>query len=121
MDTGLKLQCGSNRFDRARELRQKPVAGVLHDAAAVISNSGLDTTRQKHCQFGVRSFFVIVHEPRIASHVGGQYRRQSALDPDWPFLHHGPQSNQSIPYDGLAAPPTCFGEIPKAEVGYWHV
>jgi hypothetical protein len=33
-----------------------------------------------------------VHEPRIASHVGGHYRRQPALDPDWPLLHHGLQT-----------------------------
>src|SRR6267142_3320703 len=39
------------------------------------------------------SLFVIVHEPRVASHVGGQYRRQPALDPDWPLLHHGPLSD----------------------------
>ena len=41
----------------------------------------------------MRSLFVTVHEPRIASHVGGQYRRQPTLDPDWPLLHHGMQSN----------------------------
>jgi hypothetical protein len=46
----------------------------------------------QHGQFGMRSLSVIVHEPRVASHVGGQYRRQPALDPDWPFLHHGPQT-----------------------------
>src|SRR5262245_16973043 len=36
------------------------------------------------------SFFVMVHEPRIASHVGCQYCRQPALDPPWPLLHHRP-------------------------------
>jgi hypothetical protein len=35
----------------------------------------------------------MVHEPRIASHVGSQYRRQPALDPDWSFFHHAMQSN----------------------------
>src|SRR6476659_598430 len=39
------------------------------------------------------SLFVAVHEPRIASHVGGQYRRQPTLDPDRPFLDHGSQTN----------------------------
>ena len=48
----------------------------------------------------MRSLFVTVHEPRIARHVGGQYRRQPALDPDWPFLHHDPQPNHSVLYDG---------------------
>src|SRR5260370_302357 len=41
----------------------------------------------------MRCLFVLVHKPRIASDVSGQYRRQPALDPDWPLLHHGPQSN----------------------------
>src|SRR5262249_201315 len=31
----------------------------------------------------------------VRSHVGGQYRRQAALDPDWLRLNHGPQSNQA--------------------------
>jgi hypothetical protein len=33
------------------------------------------------------------HQPGIAGHVGGQYRRQPALYPDWAILHHGAQSN----------------------------
>src|SRR6516225_2627296 len=34
-----------------------------------------------------------MHEARIASDVGSQYRRQPALDPDWPLLYHRVQSN----------------------------
>ena len=92
LDAGLKLHSSPNRFDRARKLRQEPVAGVLHDAATVFRNRRADSVRQERCQFGVRSLFVIVHEPRIASHVGGQYRRQPAFDPalaalaPWPAI-----------------------------------
>ena len=75
LDAGLELHGSSDRFDRARKLRQEPVAGILHDAAAVLRNRGLDTSREERRQFGVCSLFVIVHEPRIAGHVGGQYRR----------------------------------------------
>src|SRR5260370_16818314 len=39
----------------------------------------------------MRRLFVIVHEPRVASHVGGQYRRQPTLDPAWRLLRHGVQ------------------------------
>src|SRR5712672_3132261 len=46
--------------------------------------------REERRQLGVGRLFVMMHEPRIASHVGGQYRRQPTLDPDWPLLHHGP-------------------------------
>src|SRR5262249_49147345 len=46
---------------------------------------------QERCQPSVCGFFVAMHKPRITSHVGGQYRRQLALDRDWPLLRHGPQ------------------------------
>src|SRR6476661_8338578 len=41
----------------------------------------------------MRSLFVIVHQQRVASYIGGQYRRQPPLDPVWRLLHHGLQSN----------------------------
>ncbi len=87
-DAALELDSSSNCLDRARKLRQEPVAGVLHDAAAVFRDCWRYTIREERGQFGMRSLFVIVHQPRIASHVGGQYRRQPALYPDWPLLHH---------------------------------
>ena len=36
-----------------------------------------------------RAHLVEAHKARIARHVGGQYRRQSADDPARPLLHHG--------------------------------
>jgi hypothetical protein len=91
LDAGLELHRGPNRFDSTRKLRQEPVSGVLDYAAAVFGNCRMDGLRQEHCQFGVRTLFVIVHEPRVASHVGCQYRRQPALDPAWRLLRHGTQ------------------------------
>jgi hypothetical protein len=90
VDAGLELHSSSNGFDRARKLRQEPVASVFDNAAAVFTYCRGDSVRQERCQFGVRTLFVIVHEPRVAGHVGGQYRGQPALDPDWPLLHHDP-------------------------------
>ena len=100
MNADLKLHGSSNRFDGARKLSQETVPGVLHNAAAVFRNRRLNSIREECPQFGVGSFFVVVHKPRIASHVGGQYRRQPTFDPEWPLLHHGMQSNQRIQYDG---------------------
>jgi hypothetical protein len=40
-----------------------------------------------------------VHEPRVGSHVGGQYRRQPAFNSHWPFLNHRLQSSQAHLYD----------------------
>jgi hypothetical protein len=97
---GLELHGSSNSFDRARKLRQDPVTSILHDAPAVLGDCRVDSLGQERGEPGVRSFFVAMHEPRITSHIGSQYRRQSALDPDWPLLHHGPQSNSAHLYDG---------------------
>jgi len=63
MNTGLELHSSSNRFDGSRKLRQEAVAGILHDAAAMFRNRGLDTISEEHSQFCMRSLFVIVHEP----------------------------------------------------------
>ena len=77
----LKMFGCSNRFDRARELGKKTVASVLDDAASVLRNGWLDNTRKKRRQTGMRSLFVIVHEPRIAGHVGNHNCRQPASSP----------------------------------------
>ena len=45
VNAGLELHRSSDRFDRARKLRQEPVAGVLHDAAAVFGNCRGDSVR----------------------------------------------------------------------------
>ena len=73
---------------------------AVFDAAAVFRNRGRDTFHKDRGQFGVRCLFVTVHEPRLASHVLDQHRRQPTLDPDWRLLHHGPQSTNSRLYDG---------------------
>jgi hypothetical protein len=63
-----------------------------------------------------------VHEPRVASHVGSQYRRQPTLDPDWPLLHHGPQSNQrGNLYDGSEDRATGFDENAHRDVAFWPI
>jgi hypothetical protein len=74
LDTDLKLHSGSNRSDRAWKLRQKPVTGILDDAAPVFGDCGRHVLGERRFQFGVRGLFVVVHEPRIARHVSSQYR-----------------------------------------------
>src|SRR6266446_2367251 len=44
----------------------------------------------------MRSLFVAMHESRVASHVGSQYRRQPAFNPNWPLFHHGMQPNPQL-------------------------
>ncbi|KRR16332.1 hypothetical protein CQ13_36895 [Bradyrhizobium retamae] len=45
VNPGLELYSSSDGFDGARKLRQESVAGVLHDAAAVVRNRWLYTVR----------------------------------------------------------------------------
>jgi hypothetical protein len=58
----------------------KPVAGVLHDAAATFRDRWRDTIREERGQLGMRRLYIVVRRPRITSHAGGHYRRQPALD-----------------------------------------
>ena len=51
------------------------VAVVLDNAASVFPNRRIDSVGQEHCQFRVRTLFVIVHEPGIARNIGRQDRR----------------------------------------------
>jgi len=54
----LKAHSSPNSLDRARKLRQEPIPGVLHDAAAVFGYCRGDSISKERSQFGVRSFFV---------------------------------------------------------------
>ena len=49
---------------------------------------------ERRRQLGVDGLFVAVHQPRIAGHVGGRYRRQPTLGPDWSLPRYGMQYNQ---------------------------
>jgi len=75
LDAGLKLHSGPNRLDRARKLRQEPVASVLHDAATMSGDCWSNGVHQERRQFSMRTLFVGVHESRVASHIGSQYCR----------------------------------------------
>src|SRR6185503_19631825 len=67
-----------------------------------------------------RSLFMIVHEPRIASDVGNQYRRQSALDPDWLPFNHGCNPTTAILYDGSdGSTKSDLTASAQTDVGYW--
>jgi hypothetical protein len=48
-------------------------AAVLHDAAAAFRDRWGDSICEERGQLGMRNRFVIVHQPRIASHVGRNF------------------------------------------------
>src|SRR5262245_48883347 len=108
----MELHRSPNRLDRAWKLRQEAIASVVYDATPAFSDCRMDSLRQQRAQLCLGSFFVIVHEPRIASYVGGQYRRHPPLDPDWPILHHGPPSNPAHCTTDQRGVPNAFDGMP---------
>ena len=68
---GLELYSSPNRLYGTRKLCQEPVASVLHDTATVVRDRRRYLIREERIQSGVSGFFVMVHKPRIASHIGG--------------------------------------------------
>jgi hypothetical protein len=81
-----------DRIDHRGKLDQQAIARSLDDTPGVF---------RYHCvghnavlaQNAGGAYFIEPHKTRVAGDVGSQYRRQPALDPDWPFLHHTSQSN----------------------------
>jgi hypothetical protein len=75
LDASLELHGSSNGLDRTRKLGQEAVAGVLDDAPAVFVDCWGNSVGQEPRQFGMSALFVIVHQPRVASHIRDQNRR----------------------------------------------
>jgi hypothetical protein len=83
----LQLDSAAHRVDGAGELDQEPVAGGLHDAAAMLGDLGVRhlAAKRRHCR--VRAFFILAHQPGVARDVGRQYRCQPPLDALSPGIH----------------------------------
>jgi hypothetical protein len=61
-----------NGIDRALELDQEAVAGVLDDAAAVLGDLRLDYLPEMRFDPLVRALLIHPHQTRIPRHVGGE-------------------------------------------------
>src|SRR5215813_12205531 len=85
----LQFDRAAHRIDDAGEFDQEPVAGGLDDAAAMLSDLGLRHFAAQRRQCRVRALLVLAHQPRIASNIGRQHRRQPALDTLSPGAHYG--------------------------------
>ena len=88
MNACLKLYRSSDRFNGACKLRHEAIAGVLHDAATVLGDCWMDRIRHERGKLRVRGLLVMVHQSRIASRVGSQYRSQPSLNPLCSLLRH---------------------------------
>ena len=76
-----------DRIDNRRKLKQQTVPRGLDDPATMLCHKCIGNGPVSTEDTGGADL-VEAHKARIARHVGGQYRRQSPVDPTWPLLHH---------------------------------
>ena len=74
----LHLGGAAHRVDDAGEFRQHAVAGVLDDAAPVLLDLRIDQLPEMRLEALVRAFLVRAHQARIARHIGGEDRGETA-------------------------------------------
>jgi hypothetical protein len=66
------------RVDDAGEFREHAVAGVLDNAALVFPDLRIDQLPEMRLEAFVRPFLVRPHQARIAGHIGGKDRGETA-------------------------------------------
>ena len=68
----------TDRIDHARKFRQQPIAGGLDDPPVVLGDLRVDQLPAMRLEAFERAFLVRTHQPRIAHHVGGEDRGETA-------------------------------------------
>jgi hypothetical protein len=68
----------AHRINDARKLDQHAVAGGLDDAAAMLGYLRVDELMAQCLEAFERAFFVRSHQPRVARHIGGEDRGETA-------------------------------------------
>ena len=68
----------SERVDDAGKLDQQAVAGGLDDAALMVGDLGIDQIAAERLEPAERPFFIGLDQPRIAGHIGGEDRGETA-------------------------------------------
>ena len=74
----LHLGGAAHRVDHAGKFRQQAVAGGFYGTALVRPDLGIDQLREMRSETLMRAFLVRSHEARIACHIGGEDRGQTA-------------------------------------------
>jgi hypothetical protein len=74
----LHLGGAPDGVDDALEFRQRPVTGRLDDAAGMLADLRVNELAAMRLEAFVRSFLVHAHQARIARHIGGQDRGETA-------------------------------------------
>jgi hypothetical protein len=76
----LHSERAGDRFDDARELDQKAIAGRFDDAPAMVADFGVDQFSPMRFQPREGVFFVGLHEPAVARDIRGENGGQPAFD-----------------------------------------
>ena len=84
----LQIDGALHGVDGAGELDQHAVAGHLEDAALMLGDQWLQHLLAPGLERGQRAGLIVLHQPAVADHVGGQDGSEAALDA---FFGHGLQ------------------------------
>src|SRR5215472_6730819 len=76
--SALDLGSAARSVDNTRKFRQQAVAGVLDDAAPVFPKARIHQLPEVSLEAFVRPLLVRLHQARIARHVSGQDRGETA-------------------------------------------
>jgi hypothetical protein len=79
----LQFNGAPDRVDDTGKFGQKPVAGGLDDAPAMLGNLGLGHLPAQRHQGCMRAFLVGAHKPAVARDIGRENAREPPLDPLW--------------------------------------
>jgi hypothetical protein len=75
-----RLDCrgAAQRIDGAGKFHKHAIAGGLDDAATMRGDLQVDQLAAMGLELLVRPFLVCAHQPRVAGHIGGQDRGETA-------------------------------------------
>ncbi len=74
----LNLDGAAHRVDHARKFHQHAVAGGLDDPAVMLLDFRIDELAAMRLEPVEGAFLVRSHQPRVARHIGGEDRRETA-------------------------------------------
>jgi hypothetical protein len=79
MDRALDRDRADETVDGARKLGEQPIPGGVRDAAAMLGDQRVDDAAACR-QPAQRRILVGAHQPAVLGDVGGENRREAALD-----------------------------------------
>src|SRR5262249_14150196 len=68
----LHFQCAAHRIHKAGKFGKHPIAGILHNAAAVLLDLRIDQFAKMRPEPRVRAFLVYSHQARVSGDISGE-------------------------------------------------